>query len=114
LGFIVLYLSISLYILPSVAAILKVRKRKLTTSINNQTVTVQAFSTSINDVTATFLSVFTAKLVAVNSAMTDAVSAAQSGGLKSQTQAVSLKTETSRIFNFKLLSQAQLSALLYV
>jgi hypothetical protein len=46
--------------------------------------------------------------------MTDAVSAAQSGGLKSQTQAVSLKTETSRIFNFKLLSQAQLSALLYV
>jgi hypothetical protein len=113
LGFILLYLSISLYILPSIAAILKVRKRKLAQISTTNVTSLQVFSTSINDVASTNLFKFNGKLVSANSNLADLISSAQSGYLKSKTQAISVKAENFLDLNFKLLNQAQLCALLY-
>jgi hypothetical protein len=113
LGFILLYLSISLYILPSVAAILKVRKRKLLQSSTNESTSLQVFSTSINDLAVACLTKFNGKLISANVNLSEFITSIQSGDLKLRTQSVSLKVESSRELNFKLLNQAQLSVLLY-
>jgi hypothetical protein len=74
---------------------------------------LQVFSTSINDVASTNLFKFNGKLVSANSNLADLISSAQSGYLKSKTQAISVKAENFLDLNFKLLNQAQLCALLY-
>jgi hypothetical protein len=89
--------------LPSIASILKVRKRKLLQSGGSGSEGSLVFTTQPKDLVV-------ALPTSTNQSLSDSI---LSGDLKFKTQSISLKVESCREFNFKLLNQAQLSVLLY-
>jgi len=106
-----LYLSISLYLLPSIAVILKIRKRKLQQSgVSSESSSLQIQSMPIDELTVACLNNFATKLVSNNANLT----AINTSDLQFQAKSISLNIENCRELNYKLLNQAQLSVLLYV
>jgi hypothetical protein len=96
-----------LYLLPAIATILKIRKRKLSQSAVADSVALQATSSSINDLTASVLAKFNGKLASTALNF-------QNSNLKFKLHSISLKVECFRELSFNLLNQTQLSTLLYV
>jgi len=106
-----LYLLFSFYLLPALAAILKIRRRKLAqiggtvTTSNNSIVTTS--SNGLADTTNSLVSNFTSKLSNLDN------SVLQKNTLNSKLNVFSLKIETSRQFNLSLLSKTQLVSFFY-
>jgi hypothetical protein len=96
-----------LYILPAIATILKIRKRKISQSAVADSVALQATSSSINDLTASVLAKFNGKLASTALNF-------QNSNLKFKLHSISLKVECVRELSFNFLNQTQLSTLLYV
>ena len=112
-GFITLYLLFCLYLLPALATILKVRKRKLTNSTqtsNNGNLTIFAASqnTTINDNILSLISNW-------NSGISNKLDYNDSNFtiLNSTLSIFIVKFEILRNYNFKLLSQSQLTTLFW-
>jgi len=108
LAFTTLYLLLSFYLLPALAAILKIRKRKLA---------AQTMSTS-NAVATDNVSVTTESTNSLVSSLSAKISSfetnvSQSVNLSNSLNVLSLQIEASNRFNLSVLSQAQLTTLFY-
>ena len=111
LGFLFLYLVICFYLLPSLAAILKIRKRKLA-QVSSSTDSVSLVTdTSFSVSTKILLDGFNSKLSSLSADNNNTVS---TSNLSKTLTAVSISFETSREFNLSVFSQAQITSLLYV
>jgi len=108
LAFTTLYLLLSFYLLPALAAILKIRKRKLaaqTMSTSNAVATDNASATT--ESTNSLVSSLSAKISSFET------NVSQSANLSNSLSMLSLQIEASNRFNLSVLSQAQLTTLFY-
>jgi hypothetical protein len=102
LAFITLYLLFSFYLLPALAAILKIRKRKLAQIGVSTTNDVITTSSVLTDSTNSLVTNFNTKLSNIDNSFS------QKNTLNSKLSVFSLKVETSRQFNLSILSKTQL------
>jgi hypothetical protein len=111
LGFLFLYLLICFYLLPALAATLKIRKRKLaqSTALTQQTDLVT--NNSFLSTTKVILDNFNTKLGLMN---TQNNSTNNTSNLNKSLSATALVFESFREFNLTAYTQAQITALLYV
>jgi hypothetical protein len=101
-----LYILLSFYLLPALAAILKVRKRKLALSgVSSEGSSSIVNSSVLSDVTYSLISDFNMKMVSADYTKT------QIASIASILNILSLKIETLRQFNLSVLSQAQLTTI---
>jgi hypothetical protein len=99
-----LYILLSFYLLPALAAILKVRKRKLAMSVVSPEGTLSVASTGgLTDATNSLISDLNSKLSSIDS------SKSQSSSIARTLNVLSLKIETLRQFNLSVLSKTQLT-----
>ena len=110
LGFLFLYLLICFYLLPALAATLKIRKRKLaqSTALTQQTDLVT--NNSFLSTTKVILDNFNAKLGLMSTQNTTNTTS----GLSKSLASTALVFESFREFNLTAYTQAQITALLYV
>ena len=106
LHFIMLYLSFSYFLLPSLSSILKVRKRKLSTSSVSSTDEVLNNVSPAVTMTNSFTSNFNNKISSLDSASKPA------GKLTAKLNFFAVKTETSRFLNVSFLEKTQIASLL--
>ena len=108
-GFLFLYLALSFYLLPALSTTLKIRKRKLSQTTNvSDSVDIATFSSLLADHIKNFVATINNKLFLVE---TDSK---QFSLYNSKLSLISAKTEAFRQFNFSVLTQTQLSAVLFV
>jgi F-type H+-transporting ATPase subunit b len=108
LAFTTLYLLLSFYLLPALAAILKIRKRKLaaqTMSTSNAVATDNASTTT--ESTNSLVSSLSAKISSFET------NVSQSANLSNSLNMLTMQIEASNRFNLSVLSQAQLTTLFY-
>jgi len=104
-----LYLALSFYLLPALSTTLKIRKRKLSQTTNvSDSVDIATFSSLLADHIKNFVATINNKLFLVE---TDSK---QFSLYNSKLSLISAKTEAFRQFNFSVLTQTQLSAVLFV
>ena len=109
LGFLLFYLLICFYLLPSLAAILKIRKRKLVQVSTDQNSTLIA-DTNFASFTKVSLDFINVKL----SSLHDTVNNSKvTPSLNKSLNIFSLKLESLREFNSRLFNRAQLTYLLF-
>ena len=110
LGVLFLYLLICFYLLPALAATLKIRKRKLaqSTALTQQTDLVT--NNSFLSTTKVILDNFNAKL----GLMSTQNATNTTSGLSKSLASTALVFESFREFNLTAYTQAQITALLYV
>jgi hypothetical protein len=103
-----LYILLSFYLLPALAAILKVRKRKLAMSgVSSEGLTSVVSSSVLADATNSLVSDINVKMASLDSAKS------QGSSISSTLNVLSLKIETLRQFNLSVLSQTQLTTLFF-
>lgn len=108
-GFTSLYILLSFYLLPALAAILKVRRRKLAMSGASSEGTLSVVSSGgLTDATNSLLVDLNSKLTSIDSTKS------QSGSIASTLNVLSLKIETLRQFNLSVLSQTQLTTFFFI
>jgi len=109
LGFITLYLIFSFSLLPALAAILKIRKRKLATqSTTSSNILATAGNENLaSESTNSFISVLGTKINSFDNNIS------QSTSLTNSLNVLSLQIEASNRFNMTVLSQAHLTTLFY-
>jgi len=109
LAFTTLYLLLSFYLLPALAAILKIRKRKLAAQATSSSSTVASTDTanSTTESTNSLISSLSAKISSFDN------NVSQSGNLSNSLNVLSLQIEASNRLNLSVLSQAQLTTLFY-
>jgi F-type H+-transporting ATPase subunit b len=107
-GFILLYLTLSFYLLPALATTLKIRKRKLAQndSISNSS-NLAVDSNTLADSTKSFVSLFNSKISTFETTALTLLST------KLELNLIALKAEAYRQFNFSIISKAQLTAIFY-
>lgn len=105
-GFITLYLIFSFSLLPALAAILKIRKRKLA-SQNNSNHDIIVSDTINYESTNSIISSLTSKINSFDNSFDP------SNKLTNGLNILTLQAETSNRLNITVLSQAQLTALFY-
>lgn len=104
-----MYLALSFYLLPALSTTLKIRKRKLSQTTNvSDSVDIATFSSLLADHIKNFVATINNKLFLVE---TDSK---QFSLYNSKLSLISAKTEAFRQFNFSVLTQTQLSAVLFV
>jgi hypothetical protein len=103
-----LYILLSFYLLPALAAILKVRKRKLAMSgVSSEGLTSVVSSSVLTDATNSLVGDINVKMASLDSTKS------QSSSIASTLNVLSLKIETLRQFNLSVLSQTQLTTLFF-
>jgi len=109
LGFITLYLIFSFSLLPALAAILKIRKRKLATqSTTSSNILATAGNENLaSESTNSFISALGTKINSFDNNIS------QSTSLTNSLNVLSLQIEASNRFNMTVLSQAHLTTLFY-
>jgi hypothetical protein len=108
-GFLFLYLALSFYLLPALSTTLKIRKRKLSQTTNvSDSVDIATYSSLLADYIKNFVTTINNKLFLIE---TDSK---QFSLYNSKLSLISAKTEAFRQFNFSVLTQTQLSAVLFV
>ena len=108
-GFLFLYLALSFYLLPALSTTLKIRKRKLSQTTNvSDSVDIATNSSLLADYIKNFVTTINNKLFLIE---TDSK---QFSLYNSKLSLISAKTEAFRQFNFSVLTQTQLSAVLFV
>jgi hypothetical protein len=116
LGFTLLYLLFSFYLLPSLAAILKIRKRKLATQNNGNYSTEIAtdnFNTS-SDSTNSFINLLSNKINSFESGESQEQGRVWlKSNLLKILNVISLQIEVSNRLNINVLSKAQLTTLFF-
>jgi len=107
-GFILLYLTLTFYLLPALATTLKIRKRKLaqTDSIANSS-NLALDSNVLADSTKSFVSLFNNKISNFEATTLALFST------KLELSLLALKAETYSQFNFSIISKTQLTAIFY-
>jgi len=107
-GFILLYLTLTFYLLPALATTLKIRKRKLaqTDSVSNSS-NLALDSNTLTDSIKAFVLLFNSKISTAESNSLTLLST------KLELNLITLKAEAYRQFNFSVVSQAQLTAIFY-
>jgi hypothetical protein len=101
-----LYILLSFYLLPSLATILKVRKRKLALSdASFESASIIGSSNFLGDTTNSLVSDISLKIASIDSAKS------QNNTISSTLNVLSLKIETLRHFNFSVLNQTQFTTL---
>jgi hypothetical protein len=104
-----LYLALSFYLLPALSTTLKIRKRKLSQTTNvSDSVDIATNSSLLADYIKNFVTTINNKLFLIE---TDSK---QFSLYNSKLSLISAKTEAFRQFNFSVLTQTQLSAVLFV
>jgi hypothetical protein len=104
-----LYLALSFYLLPALSTTLKIRKRKLSQTTNvSDSVDIATYSSLLADYIKNFVTTINNKLFLIE---TDSK---QFSLYNSKLSLISAKTEAFRQFNFSVLTQTQLSAVLFV
>jgi len=108
LGFTLFFLLVSLYLLPSIAAILKVRKRKLVQSGVTDSNALSVPAAGLNHFNSNFLLVGTVDLAAGFSKLSWSVQNTSyiNTLINTGSKSTSFKKEGSRKLSFKLLNQA--------
>jgi hypothetical protein len=107
-GFTLLYLTLTFYLLPALATTLKIRKRKLAqTDSTSNTSSLALDSNALVDSIKAFVLLFNTKISTVESSSLTLLSA------KLELSLLTLKAEAFRQFNFSVVSQAQLTAIFY-
>jgi len=105
----VLYVLLSFCLLPSLAAILKVRKRKLALLDNSsENTSIINNTTTFADTTNYLISDISSKIIAIDSAKS------QTTMVGSSLNILSLKIETLRQFNLSVLKQTQFTTLFII
>jgi len=108
LAFTTLYLLLSFYLLPALAAILKIRKRKLAAQTMSTSNAVATDNVSVTtESTNSLVSSLSAKIRSFET------NVSQSVNLSNSLNVLSLQIEASNRFNLSVLSQAQLTTLFY-
>jgi|MDTD01.1.fsa_nt_gb hypothetical protein len=109
LGFITLYLMFTFSLLPALAAILKIRKRKLAAqnSTNLNILTTTNNENSASEATNSFIGALTSKINSFDNNIS------QSVNLTNSLNVLSLQIEAANRLNMAVLSQAHLTALFY-
>lgn len=107
-GFVLLYLTLTFYLLPALATTLKIRKRKLsqTDSIANSA-NLALDSNLLGDSTKSFISLFNNKISMFEATTLTLLTT------KLELNLLALKAEAYRKFNFSIISKAQLTAIFY-
>jgi hypothetical protein len=107
-GFILLYLTLTFYLLPALATTLKIRKRKLaqTDAIANSS-NLALDSNVLADSTKSFVSLFNNKISNFEATTLTLFST------KLELNLLALKAETYSQFNFSIISKTQLTAIFY-
>ena len=107
-GFVLLYLTLTFYLLPALATTLKIRKRKLsqTDSIANSA-NLALDSNILSDSTKSFISLFNNKISMFEATTLTLLTT------KLELNLLALKAEAYRKFNFSIISKAQLTAIFY-
>jgi len=104
-----LYLALSFYLFPALSTTLKIRKRKLSQTTNvSDSVDIATYSSLLADYIKNFVTTINNKLFLIE---TDSK---QFSLYNSKLSLISAKTEAFRQFNFSVLTQTQLSAVLFV
>ena len=107
-GFLFLYLALSFYLLPALSTTLKVRKRKLSQTTNvSDSVDIATSSSLLADNIKNFVATINNKIFLVETG------SQQFSLYNSKLSLISAKTESFRQFNFSVLTQTQLSAVLF-
>lgn len=107
-GFLFLYLALSFYLLPALSTTLKVRKRKLSQTTNvSDSVDIATSSSLLADNIKNFVATINNKIFLVETG------SQQFSLYNSKLSLISAKTEAFRQFNFSVLTQTQLSAVLF-
>jgi hypothetical protein len=108
-GFLVLYVLLCFYLLPALATILKIRRRKLT-QVNADSTSTNLLTTSNTMVnyTNTFISDFNAKIGSIET------TSLQNTILNSNLNSFSVTFETSRELNLTFVNQTQMLNLIHV
>jgi hypothetical protein len=105
-----LYLLLSFYLLPALAATLKIRKRKLAqTTVTSSSSTLVDNTNSVADATKSLVMDINSKLSSLDSA-----NVGSQNTLSSKLNLLALQTEAYRQFNFSVVGQAQLTAIFFV
>ena len=108
IGFALLYLTLTFYLLPALATTLKIRKRKLAQTDSAANSSSLALDSSVlADSTRSFISLFNSKISTLEATATAALAT------KLELNLLTLKAEAYRKFNFSIISKAQLTAIFY-
>ena len=103
-----MYLALSFYLLPALSTTLKVRKRKLSQTTNvSDSVDIATSSSLLADNIKNFVATINNKIFLVETG------SQQFSLYNSKLSLISAKTEAFRQFNFSVLTQTQLSAVLF-
>jgi hypothetical protein len=109
LGFLTFYLLICFYLLPAIAAILKIRKRKLAQVSSSADISA-AIDTNFTVFTKALMDSVSIKL---NSATVSSDHPGMSSNLVKSLSLLSLKTESLRDFSLAVFTRTQITFLLY-
>jgi len=107
-GFILLYLTLTFYLLPALATTLKVRKQKLAqTDVKSSSSILATESSLLIDSTKSFISNFNSKISSIDDKSSSLAST------KLELNLLSLKAEAFRYFNFSIMSKTQMTTIFY-